>query len=231
MVKDSSDQILDVQVNYLWNQDGTLVTDRVEACFITLLPPLSITPFKVEKLGQDLSNSHSISTTELYNFDSDQINLDQYQELIKKIDSDSKPAEISIQSNEWKLVFSSVDGMLRRVIQLDHSNSDHSDGDHSDGDHSNGVHSNGGHSSVIKSHEVKLSFMTFSTTPGRKDHRSGAYLFLPGNEFHLLYVIYCIYKMYIIYYIYSMYIIYYIYSMYIIHYIYNIYIFIYYITD
>lgn len=177
MVKDSSNQIIDVQVNYLWSQDGTLVTDRVEACFMAPLPPLSITPFKVEKLEHDLSNSHSISTIELYNFDLDQINLDQYQELIKKIDSDSKPAEISIQSNEWKLVFSSVDGMLRRVIQFDHSN----------GGHSNGDHSNGDHSSVIKSHEVKLSFMTFSTTPSRKDHRSGAYLFLPGNEFHLLY--------------------------------------------
>lgn len=174
VIKDSSGSIMNAQLNYLWNGEK-LVTDQIEACFITTLPSLSITRFTIEQLIHDLSGSHSVSRVELINYDDqDVINQEINNfDLIKRIDHDTKPEEITIENNDIKLVFSSVDGLLKRVIQLDQQQKS----------------TNSGGGDVFKSHEVKLSFRTFSTSPSKKDHRSGAYLFLPGNFYLNKYIL------------------------------------------
>lgn len=192
ILKDADDNVVSVQVNYLWNEEK-LITDKLEACFLSRLKPLSVSRYSVEQqLSTDaeiVSDAISISRVELINFDDEDTNNlnDNYEKLIKKVDI--KPSEIVIKNNLLKLVFSPTDGMLKRVIQLRERPSP-SDNDHATESVEVDGNNQGMKDEELISHEVKLSFRTFSTIPSKKDHRSGAYLFIPGER--LFFVIFLI---------------------------------------
>ena len=112
ILKDETGNILEVQLNYVWN-DVQVSTDRIEACFIAKLPAVSLSLFNIEVNNEVNAMSYGVGVVKLYNYDSYDISANQ---LISK---EETPTEFQIENENVRLVFSGADGMLRRMIQME----------------------------------------------------------------------------------------------------------------
>lgn len=156
-VKDNDGLVVDeVQVNRVWNLDK-LESDRLEACFMVDMKPLSLVEYSVGLCPESKSPIKSSSVT-LYNFgDSSHNVLNSVSDDVISIDE--TPTEIQIESDKIELIFSGADAMLRKLSIRDN------------------------YHNVVTDLNVRMRFMTYGTRSGsKKVQKSGAYIFLPDNE-------------------------------------------------
>jgi alpha-mannosidase II len=113
-IKDNDGVLVEeVQVNDVWDMNK-LLSDRIEACFVSYLKALSLAEFSV---GFCDVKRVPIKTSEvtLYNF----VNSFDSKHITSLVET---PTEILIESDSMQLTFNGADGMLRKVYVKDSNN-------------------------------------------------------------------------------------------------------------
>ena len=95
-----------VQLSYVWQENG-MATDQIEACFKTLLQPLSISSFFIE--GREPASQPLFSHVRLYNYNN--FNLPQNDMITKQ----EAAADITVKLDQLEVIISGQDGMLKGI--------------------------------------------------------------------------------------------------------------------